>query len=362
VKNFKSKNYFKLQGVLKNYKMEYLSGSKKEFIDFLNSIGKKDRIGIISHTDLDGIACAILINEALKQKKLKAKEICFTSVGEELINDVKEKFEKKKINKVFFSDLSGDFLLTQLERFKKIFDFFILDHHPSNIEGKNIIKTKSEDCTTLVLYDLLKKEFNVEKWKELVLATAISEFSHASKENFEFIKETYPSINSENIWDSVPAKEAEKIGFALIYFKEKEKKVFNLLQKQKINSFGKYYERIEKEVDDYKKDFRKDAEFYPEKNLYLFYKNSKYHLISLAINKLALEFPEKTIVCINDSRNSPEFLSASFRNQSGKENMNLLVRKALIGLENATGGGHPKASGGRFMKKDLEKFKNNLLK
>jgi oligoribonuclease NrnB/cAMP/cGMP phosphodiesterase (DHH superfamily) len=339
--------------------MEYLTGSKEEFFDFLNGLTKKD--GIISHTDLDGLSCAILINEAIKQKKLKVKEICFTSVGEDLIKDLKEKFEKKKINKVFFSDMSGDFLLTQLDRFKKIFDFFILDHHPSDLKGKNIIKTKSEDCTTLVLYDLLKKEFDIKKWKALVLATTISEFSHASKENFGFIKETYPSVSLENIWDSIPAKEAEKIGFALIYFKGKEKKVFTLLQKQRLNLFDKYYNVIKKEVIEYEDSFRREAEFYPERNLYLFYKNPKYHLISLAINKLALETPEKTIVCLNDSMDSPEFLSASFRNQLGKENVNLLVKKAINGLENANGGGHPKASGARFMKKDLEKFKQNIL-
>ncbi|GAH40726.1 unnamed protein product, partial [marine sediment metagenome] len=39
-----------------------------------------------------------------------------------------------------------------------------------------------------------------------------------------------------------------------------------------------------------------------------------------------------------------------------------LVLKAIEGLENATGGGHENAVGGKIMIKDLEKFKENLEK
>jgi len=41
--------------------------------------------------------------------------------------------------------------------------------------------------------------------------------------------------------------------------------------------------------------------------------------------------------------------------------MNKLMKKGTEGLENATGGGHIPAAGGRFMKKDLQKFKENIL-
>ena len=342
--------------------MEYLRGSKEEFLNFLAKLNKKDKIGVITHIDLDGIASAILINEILKQKKLKINSLSFINYEKGMFKLFREKFSRKRINKVFIFDINVDSDYEGFFMLKKKYDIFLIDHHPSDLQGKNIIKTKSEDCTTLVLYDLLKKEFNIEKWKELVLATAISEFSFSDKENFQFIKEAYSLITLENIWDSIPVKEAEKIGFALIYFKRKEKKVFNLLQKQKQKLFDKYYNIIKKEVIEYEDSFRREAEFYPEKNLYLFYKTPKYHLISLAINKLALETPEKTIVCLNDSMDSPEFLSASFRNQLGKENVNLLVKKAINGLENANGGGHVPAAAARFLKKDLEKFKENILK
>jgi len=38
------------------------------------------------------------------------------------------------------------------------------------------------------------------------------------------------------------------------------------------------------------------------------------------------------------------------------------MKKGIEGLENSTGGGHAKAAGAKIMKKDLEKFKRNILK
>jgi len=55
------------------------------------------------------------------------------------------------------------------------------------------------------------------------------------------------------------------------------------------------------------------------------------------------------------------FLKISARNQKGKRDMNKLLGESVKGLEEATGGGHPKAAGGTFLKKDLEKFKQNIL-
>jgi len=38
------------------------------------------------------------------------------------------------------------------------------------------------------------------------------------------------------------------------------------------------------------------------------------------------------------------------------------LKKGIQGLENAVAGGHAKASGASFMKKDLDTFKKNILK
>jgi hypothetical protein len=55
------------------------------------------------------------------------------------------------------------------------------------------------------------------------------------------------------------------------------------------------------------------------------------------------------------------FLNVSARNQSMNKDMNLLLKKAIQGLDNANAGGHVAAAGARFMKKDIKKFKENLF-
>ena len=55
-------------------------------------------------------------------------------------------------------------------------------------------------------------------------------------------------------------------------------------------------------------------------------------------------------------------IKISARNQSGKIDLDKFLKKGIQGLENAVAGGHAKASGASFMKKDLDTFKKNILK
>ena len=57
--------------------MEYIKGSKEEFFAFVDEISKRDKVAILSHTDLDGIASAVFLEEILKEKGIKVKQILF---------------------------------------------------------------------------------------------------------------------------------------------------------------------------------------------------------------------------------------------------------------------------------------------
>ena len=43
----------------------YLLGSEQVFYDFVDSISEKDKIGIITHIDLDGIASCIFLQKII---------------------------------------------------------------------------------------------------------------------------------------------------------------------------------------------------------------------------------------------------------------------------------------------------------
>jgi oligoribonuclease NrnB/cAMP/cGMP phosphodiesterase (DHH superfamily) len=342
--------------------MEYLSGSKKEFLDYLSKIKEKDNIAVITHTDLDGVASAILIEEVLKSKNAKINSLKFTDYKQGMFEKLEKEFIKGKINKIFILDVNAETDSEGFENLRKEFDVILIDHHPSDLNGKNIIKTKSADCATFAIYELAKEDFDLEEFIWLVCATMISEYSYKDHPNFEFLKKHYPEIFIEEIYNSQPGEIAKKIASALIYFKEDRKKVFDLVKKKDLKGFDKYQLLIDKEIQSLIKKFKKEAEFFPKQNLYFYYAHPKYSITSITTTILVSQEPSRSFVLVSDIDDEPGFVKISSRSQVETENMNLLMKKGVAGLENATAGGHVAAAGGRFMKKDLQKFKENLLK
>ena len=359
-----NKNYFKLHGVLRNWGikiMEYLVGNKQIFLDYLNNLGKKDRIGVISHADLDGVASAVLINEILKSKNMKIRDLKFVNYKKGIFKKSAEIFSRKRINKIFLCDIGID-SIEEFEELRKVFDVFYIDHHPYEIKGENIIKTKTADCVAFTIYETARQNFDLSKLEWLVCATMISEFSYKDKSNLDFLKEHYPEIKLESIMDSEPGEMSKKISSAIIYFKGKEKKVYDLILKNKLNRLDKYQKIVDGEIKTLVEKFKREAEFYPEKNLYLYQAHPKFSVTSVVTTILSVKEPEKTFVFISDIDDEPDFYKVSSRHNDEKEDMGQLMKKGIEGMENATAGGHVPAAAARFLKKDLEKFKENLLR
>ena len=341
--------------------MEYLVGNKQIFLDYLNNLGKKDRIGVISHADLDGVASAVLINEILESKNMKIRDLKFVNYKKGMFKKPEEKFARKKINKIFVFDVGIDSDYGGFQELKSKFDVFYIDHHPSEIKGDNIIKTKTTDCATFSIYESAKKDFDLSKLEWLVCTAMVSDVSYKDKSNFEFLREHYPKIKLESIMDSEPGEMSKKISSAIIYFNGQEEKVFRLILKNKLSRLRKYQKVVDGEIKTLVEKFKKEAEFYPEKNLYIYQAHPKFSVTSVVTTILSYQEPEKTFVFISDIDGEKGFYKASSRNQSGKEDMNQLMKKGIEGMKNTTAGGHVPAAAARFMKKDLEKFKENLL-
>lgn len=343
-------------------KIEYIIGKEKDFYYFLDGINKKDKVAIISHTDLDGITSAIFLNEILKSKGIKPKVLEFINIGKGMFKETSKQLIKKKITKIFMSDLNESSDLESFEKLKSEFGVFLIDHHPSENKTKDkVLKSKSENCAAWIIYNLGRKITDFEKWKELICATMIAEFSYNDENNFNFLKENYPDLTKENLMSSEPGELSKKFSYAIIYLKHDLKKAFNLIRKNKVKKLCKYYSIIKDEVQEGIKLFYKKAEFFPSKNLYFYYDTPKFSINSMINETLSVKEPNKIFVFASDVKEEPDFVKVSSRHQDGKEDMNLLMKMGIGGLENATGGGHTKASGAKFMKKDLEKFKENIL-
>src|SRR3989344_4501854 len=113
--------------------MKFIIGEKKEFLDFVNSISKEDNIAIISHTDLDGVASAILLEEILKTKGLlesiKLKK--FIDYKKRIFQLILHELKEKKISSVFITDMNPENVDSEgFEAFREKFRVFSIDHHP----------------------------------------------------------------------------------------------------------------------------------------------------------------------------------------------------------------------------------------
>jgi hypothetical protein len=275
--------------------------------------------------------------------------------------------KKKGITKVFITDVYAEG--TDLEGFEGLreeFDVFLIDHHPL-VEGmkdtKNVIKTGLTECSAFVIYDLVK-DLIKEDMKDILCATMISEFSFNNPENLKFIQEIYPSVTLENIRESEPSKLANSIGGTLIYLqKDKEgiRKGYELVKNRDFEKIKEYDRVVQKDISEWLEKFENEAESYPEKNLYYFYIEPQFNIGSIISTIISVKHHGKTIVLVSPIKSDPDYLKISAKNQGSAEDMSILLKKGIKDLENSTAGGHKPAAGARIMKKDLSKFKENIL-
>jgi len=346
--------------------MQFLIGSKQEFIDFINNIKKEDNIAILTHTDLDGIASAIFFEEILKSRKLKTCLIKFVDYKNDILVKLKPIFKKEKISKIFILDMAIDSLAFEdFESLRKEIPIFVIDHHPMNPEldnFKNIIKAESHNCATQVVHEIGKNltDFKEKNW--LLIPTMISEFSYKNQENMEFIQSIYPKITEENILNSEPGKVCGIINYALIYYNDSMKKIYDIVCNGNLKVLEKCHKIIDTEIKKELENFVKNGELYENKKLYFYLFKPKHRIKSMISTELSLKKPDYSFVLITQEGKDKNYLNASARNQSKNQDMNQLMKKAIHGLTNANAGGHIPAAGARFMKKDLKKFKENLLR
>jgi len=342
--------------------MKFLIGCEKDFFDFFDSIKPGDRVGILTHIDLDGIASAIFLEKILESKQIKLEFIDFLEYGAGMFQNSSIKLNEKGITKLFILDLNADVAEADgFENLRKEFDVFFIDHHPisENLKDyKNILKSESSDCVTLVLNYLAKDYFDVDFLYWLICPTIVAEWSFRKKEYMDILEKDYPGITKETLYNFSCGKIARKINSALIYYKDNIKKVYDLIKEKDLKSFDEVDKIVQDEIDFCVEKFKKEAEFYPEKNLYFYYYTPKYNVMSTVVTILS----DGNGIFLFASDIDDDKIKISARNNTTDDEVNLLIRKGILGLENSTGGGHKRAASGTILKKDLAKFKENLLK
>ncbi|MBI2598257.1 MAG: DHH family phosphoesterase [Candidatus Diapherotrites archaeon] len=330
-----------------------------EFKKFALGLEKKDKIAVVYDSDPDGLSAAVIVSKAIQRLRGKKPELVFfqqqsiVSLQESTI----QKLKKHKINKLIILDLAVDQDAKQIKKAEKFAHLLVLDHHKTykNISSKKTVFLKSNDfsfldpskyATAKLSFDLFAEVADIGdlKWLACVGLTGdycISIWKNFCKTMFKETGFTQKGIQSVvKLISSVETVNRKQI--AALY---KELLRAKRPQDSEHSKYGHYKKLVEKELKILLAEFAKKKEIFAKQELVFFAFKSKYDIKSILVNRISTEiYPNKTVVLAEEK---------------GKNIVTLSARKEL---KDAMAGGHIPAAGGKIEKKDLEKFKQNVIR
>jgi single-stranded DNA-specific DHH superfamily exonuclease len=308
------------------------------------------------------LASGLFLEKILEAKNIPLDYVDFITIKQDMVKEISVKLNALGITKVFFCDLGIDSIDPEgFVDLRKEMDVFLIDHHPLNEEfpdKRNIIKTSSNDCSAMTLFDLGSGIFDTESWKWLNCAAIFSDFSYKKKENFDYIKNVYPEVNLENISGSTPGIIARKIASALIYYEQNKKYVYELVKQRKLDELNDIHSIIEEEIDKLIEEFPQKKIYSEKQDLYFYEIESKFNVVSSVTSLISKMKPESSFVFM---QRWGDVIKFSARNQSANRDMGSLMRGCVAGFKEASGGGHASAAAAKIKEGNLDEFKDRLL-
>jgi len=346
----------------------------ERFKKFCKGLSKQDNIAIIHHSDADGFCSALVTAKAIE--KLVGKMPVFLQPYEygnvEQATKAVSQMREKKVNTIIVLDIGIDSAPHQLGDKADFEKCLIIDHHKmyKDLNDDKIVFLKSQFftekdpssyVTSKFAFDLFSHvadvsefdwiaclgilgDMNLKNWQEFVQDTL-----KKRKLSLTLLYKLLDLIASVEVLDSSKMPEL----FKLFY---KTRNLEELLE----SPFKEHLLKFKNEKDSQIRGFNERAEQFPEIELYFYAINSKLENIkSYVINELSELHPNKTIILMQDL--GKDRIRFSARRLDFKVKVNDLLVEAIEGIENSTAGGHVPAAAGSIPKKDLEKFKKNVV-
>jgi len=338
---------------------DFIVGNEEMFSNFVSNISKEDKVALVSHTDLDGIAAAKVVNSFVDAFIIK-----FVNY-EDMMNDyIVDELRLLGINKIILTDLmiKDSAFIRKLEQFAKI---LIIDHHTFSEDynsNKTVFLNAHGFCATYLCYYLFMKVKDIE-WMDWIVACAcISDWAYFK--NIEWMKKIFEKYyNKFEFENGALRTEGEfwniqyNISLAIIYYGGNLRKVFDSLGKNygDIGDMNEHGKEVQAEIEVYINKFEKEKENINDG--YFFEFNSKYGIKSILTNILSTEYYGKTLIIVKPRGN---YYQVSARRADGKVDLNKLMIELTNGMENTNAGGHFKAAGATIDSKYYEEFKRRV--
>jgi oligoribonuclease NrnB/cAMP/cGMP phosphodiesterase (DHH superfamily) len=338
-------------------KINYLIGNERAFSQFISSLGE-EKIALISHIDLDGIASAKVVSSVIEPDL-----ILFVNYQDITLNLV-EKLKKEEIKKVIFTDLSIDFIeiIKEIEKFSEV---LIIDHHVPRYDFNSLKTTYINAkgyCAAFLSYSLFSKVQNLNYLDWIVACASISDMLYRQNENW--MKIIFEKYGDNYLLEDDRLKKEGKfwelqmnLSLALVYFREDVKRVFDSIGNNfgDIGDLAKYADEINKEITITIDKFRREKISF--KDGYFWEIKSIYPVKEMIINDLSFQEANKIFLIAEVGK---ENVGVSARRQDGNVNLPDFLQNLIQGFENSSSGGHIKAAGAHFPKKYYLKFKSRV--
>ena len=337
---------------------KFIIGDEKRFDEFVKSLGSAEKIIAVSHTDLDGLASAKVIDYAIKADKVFMKD--YHELNDDFINEI----ENEKPTHIVITDLlirNPDFI-KKLAGFSKV---LMIDHHipETDFNGENVFFLNAQGfCAAYLSHYLFSKIKDLSEIDWIVACASIADVQY--RNNAEWMQEVFSkygfkfdieNLKEGSIWNLTCA-----LSNSLVYYSNDRLEVYRQLGNDfgDIGNLQKYGDEVQREIDNCLLRFEKERmEIYEG---YFWEFSSKFPVKSIVSTILGFRYPAKTIL-IAEKRDK-YYLSGRRQNKDKVIKMNEMLQKLTSGFEDSDAGGHIPAAGGHIQIKDAEEFKKRLNK
>jgi len=345
-------------------KLDY--GSEEEFYTFLKGIKKNERVAIVTDGDNDGIVSGVLLKNLLGKEGIDVDFVKLFKYEFDLFDKFANELKKENIDVVFVTDCYYDSheIVNSYLRLKEKFRVFGIDHHPIS-EGifnlDNVIK--GQGCAAYIIGELYLQCGVMSKYESDLLCSAIiTDKGYLYESNLGVLKHFYPELEEKDYYIKMPGLLGMYIDWSLKYFGETfgdGREVFNLVENENIDELKKHYDEVEDEKKRQEELFIRNAEKFEEQKVWIyFFRDLKFSVASNLLTMFSDKMKDYVFIGIRERKDGS--LIVNSRCQSGRVDLNKLLRKCTEGFKGASAGGHKAASGATIRKEDYFQCRENL--
>jgi len=346
----------------------------------MNKITDKDKIAVYFGPDNDGLCSSIITSEAIKRLRNRPIDLLIYEESNEPKISRKNirKLKDNEINRLIVLDIAIDSApedtLEALVNYKTL----VLDHHQTvqDLNRQGIIFVKPEFFSDIpsakypvskLAYDLFSKLIDIQDLDWISSIGILSDSAYPTWKAFvDEVNRRHHLKTDKDIWKSDLGLVASNLHYAILYSKNNLPKCSEILKNSNsprdilTSPIKKYKEIVERKIQTLINNFPKNSESYHRGDVILYEIQSRFDICSTLSTIISNKYiPNKTLIVIQPENGR---VTINARRQDGKINLANIIRGAVSGFDNASGGGHIPAAGASINKKDLPAFKKNILK